>query len=418
MERYYTHPSCTPARSSLMTGKRALSMGTYISLTPWDTEGLDPREKLLPQYLKETGYSTWLLGKWHLGHSHSDELPQNRGFDYFYGNTGGELNYYTHLLNGTRDWQRNGEVVDEEGYVTHLLRDEALTLLMGHDVDVPFFLQLSFTAPHVPLQAPDDAIEAYNDIEDYDRRRLAAMITEMDTAIGALMQLIKNRSDNDNTLVLFISDNGGDLSSGASNGALRGSKTSPYDGGIRVPAIAWWPDKIKAGQTTTQFISVHDWLPTILAASGTNQESDDQRIGENILPVLQAGAILERDQPIVIASVTTQGPKTIMIDEGWKLIGPFNVDDSPVNISQYELYNLVEDPYEQTNLVEIEIVRRDHMLTYVSNLSVGRMVGGTVPPEDYDDGSISSQLESDNDPMTPPEITETITEHPPSTETE
>jgi len=403
LTRYYTHPTCSPTRSSFYTGKPALTLGTLVPLAPWEDFGVPPDEKLLPAYLRDAGYTTWMLGKWHLGHAYRDQHPLSRGYDHFYGPQGPEINHYTHALNGVPDWERNGEPLDEPGYATYLLRDEAVRLIHEHDGGQPFFMHLSFNAPHAPLQAPITAVAAYAEIENYNRRRLAAMITELDSAVGAVLEAVQSSAAVDNTLVVFISDNGGDLPAGASSGPLRGGKMTLYDGGVRVPALAWWPGRLAAGQRTTEFISVHDWLPTLAAVAGADLNADSERSGVNVWSAIAGDDDVERDNPIVIASAMMGGPRIVALDQGWKMIRSLTpVPDAPFGFS-VELYNLEEDPYETNDRAAVEPARVRRLLDFTSGIPAGPRQGGTPPPPGYD-GASGPEIEPNNrEPIYPPQ---------------
>ena len=412
LDRYYTHPSCTPTRTAFYSGKRAVNLGTIAPIAPWEDFGLPPGERILPQYLKEAGYTTWLVGKWHLGHNYHDQHPLNRGYDHFYGTNSGELNYYTHALNRVPDWERNGEAIDEEGYVTHLLRDEAIDLIEGYDGDAPYFMHLSFTAPHTPLQAPDESVQAYADIADFNRRRLAAMITEMDSAIGGVLAAVADRPDSDNTLVVFVSDNGGQLMAGSVNAPLRGNKMSLYEGGIRVPALLHWPSRLEGGQSMSAFATVYDWIPTLLSLAGHAGLEDGDLAGIDLWPTIERSAQAQRDEPIVLTSATPSGPRIAVIEEEWKLIRSLRpMPDRPGEFS-VELFNILDDPTESNDLVELEPERAARMLAYIDTITVAPVLGGTPPPENYD-GATGPEIEPDDRPPIYPPVAESVTERPP-----
>ena len=412
LDRYYTHPSCTPTRTAFYSGNRAVNLGTIAPIAPWEDFGLPPGERILPQYLKEAGYTTWLVGKWHLGHNYHDQHPLNRGYDHFYGTNSGEINYYTHALNRVPDWERNGNALDEEGYVTHLLGDEAVELIEGYDGDAPYFMHLSFTAPHTPLQAPEESVQAYADIADFNRRRLAAMITEMDTAIGAVLAAVTNRPDSDNTLIVFASDNGGELRAGSVNEPLRGNKMSLYEGGIRVPAFLNWPTRLEGGRTIGDLVTVYDWLPTLLSLAGHPGLPDDTLAGIDLWPTFESSAEPQRDEPVVLTSATPMGPRMAVIEVGWKLIRSLRPMPDATGEFMVELFNVLDDPFETRNLATSEPARTARMLAYIETIAVAPVLGGTPPPENYD-GPSGPEVEPDNRPPIYPPVAESVTERPP-----
>ena len=209
LDRFYVQSVCSPTRATLMTGRSPLSHGVSSPFNPWYANGLAFDEKLMPEYLREGGYQTHAVGKWHLGPNEPGYHPLNRGFDTYYGNLHGYMDYETHAVFGRIDWQRDGATVIEEGYSTHLLADEAVRHIKERDPDRPVFLYVAFSAPHSPLQAPAATIAEYADIEDENRRIYAAMVTEMDRAIARITTALDEEQMMDDTLLMFFTDNGG-----------------------------------------------------------------------------------------------------------------------------------------------------------------------------------------------------------------
>ena len=269
LDQYRTMSICSPTRASLLTGRSAFRLGVPTAIPM--TDALPAKERLLPQMLSAAGYQTALVGKWHLGNIAPEYLPHRRGFDLHYGFLGGQTSYYTHLGAGNRvDWYRNGTIVNEEGYTTDLLAAEGIRFIKERDKERPFFLDLSLNAPHTPLEAPEEFLAKYVSIEDPDRRKFAAMVDAMDAAIGKVVGVLKDEGIADNTLILWMSDNGGQLTmnAGGSNDPLRGQKGGAYDGGLRVPALAVWPGVLPAGRVHNGLFTVVDWVPTLAEAAG------------------------------------------------------------------------------------------------------------------------------------------------------
>ena len=252
LESYYGQQLCTPARAALMTGRYPMRHGLQsLVIFPSHKYGLPTDEVTLPQALKAAGYSTAMVGKWHLGHADRKYWPQNRGFDHFYGNLVGEVDYFTKERGGLVDWQRDGEFLKEEGYHTTLIGDEAVKLIHRQDKTKPFFLYFASLAVRAPLQAPQADVDAYKDVfEDEEKRTYAAMMTSLDTQVGRMVEALEKKGLRENTLIFFTTDNGGikqmmnNAPGGkpaknppASNGQLRDGKSSLYEGGVRVPAI-------------------------------------------------------------------------------------------------------------------------------------------------------------------------------------
>jgi len=296
LESFYGMPLCTPARASLMTGRYPMRTGlqTFV-IFPGHTYGLPTEETTLPQALKEADYKTVMVGKWHLGHADRKYWPQNRGFDHFYGNLVGEVDYFTKDRGGIIDWQRNGKFLEEEGYYTTQIGDEAVKLIEEKDPNKPLFLYFASLAPHSPYQAPQEYIDAYKDVfKDETKQNYAAMITELDNQVGRIVEALEKKGIRDNTLIFFASDNGGKLAGSvsapgtgaaktppASNGKFRDGKASLYEGGIRVPAIMNWPGKIKPGVTNEPMHMV-DVMPTILKLAGGHGDSERPFDGKDI----------------------------------------------------------------------------------------------------------------------------------------
>jgi arylsulfatase A-like enzyme len=355
LEQFYVQPMCTPTRAALMTGRYPFCYGLQTVVIPTPGKyGLPTDEWLLPQALKAAGYRTIMVGKWHLGHADRKYWPRQRGFDYHYGAVLGEIDYYTHASSNIRDWYRNNEPVKEEGYVTQLLGKDAVARIMEHDPKTPLFLYLAFTAPHAPYQAPKEYLDRYKNIADPTRRAYAAMISSMDDEIGKVIAALDKKKMRDNTLVVFMSDNGGNVSamfSGdvdvsklklpADNSPYRGGKGTLYEGGTRVAALANWPGRIKSGEVK-EMIHVVDMFPTLAKLAGAPLGKGKPLDGLDIWPTISQGAPSPRNELVYNIEPFRGG-----LREGdWKLIWR-----TPLP-SALELYNIPQDPSEKTNLAD------------------------------------------------------------------
>jgi arylsulfatase A-like enzyme len=351
LEQFYAQPMCTPTRACLMTGRYPLRYGlqTAVILSA-HTYGLPTDEWLLPQALKETGYSTAIIGKWHLGHADPKYWPRQRGFDYQYGALIGELDYFTHKQHGITDWFRNNKRVKEKGYTTTLLGQDAVSLIGKHNPAVPLYLYLTFNAPHTPYQAPKEYLEQYPGIADPNRRAYAASITAMDDQIGHVVEALDHRGMRDNTLIVFQSDNGGtrnamfagegDMSKvkiPCDNGPYRDGKGSLYEGGTRVVALANWPGHIPAGITVNEMIHVVDMYPTLLGLAGGGTGKCKPLDGLDVWLTISQGKPSPRTEIVYNVEPFRAG-----IRQGdWKLIWRTPLPSAP------ELYNLAQDPSEK-----------------------------------------------------------------------
>ena len=354
LEQFYVQPMCTPTRAAIMTGRYPLRYGLQTLVIPASMSyGLPTDEWLLPQALKEAGYTTAILGKWHLGHAKREFWPMRRGFDYQYGAQLGEIDYFTHAVGGKTDWYRNNKLVNENGYVTTLLGDDAVRFIDRQDPKKPFFMYLAFTAPHTPFQAPQEYIDKYKQISDPNRRTYAAMITEMDGQIGRVVQALEKRGLRQNTLIIFHSDNGGNQSAHlagetevkgplpASNGPLRGGKGDLYEGGTRVPSLINWPGKIKPA-VVDQMIHVVDYYPTLVKLVGANVTKSKPLDGLDVWSTISDGKASPRKEVVYNVEMFRGAVRR----DDWKLVW------RTVLPSKIELFNLAQDPYEKTNVAD------------------------------------------------------------------
>ena len=375
LDRFYAQPTCSPMRAALMTGKSPKTLGISRAIAKNQKVGLDLSEIILPQRLNSLGYRSLMVGKWHLGNYTPAYAPLARGFEHFYGFLSGGIGYWDHNHGGGHDWQRNGKTVREEGYATHLLGDEAVKLIEQYQFQQPLFLYLAMAAPHMPNEAPQSSIDEYASISNPNRRIHAAMVTELDTQIGRVIDALEKQQMLDNTLILFASDNGGlrgDSPEGASairrlgklgdfffgrpvpmsvleefakfafdggsdNGLLRGTKTSTLEGGVRVPALLWWPEQISAG-TYPEFISASDILPTLLEAVGGSQS-----IPEGIHGASQWRSLVKGEPTPKPDYLVTGFDNTALYQPPWKLITGDRV----------ELYDVFADPTESNDMAAL-----------------------------------------------------------------
>lgn len=346
-DRHYSFPLCSPTRSALLTGRNPIRFGLgYTVVRPWSTYGLPVAETTMADVFRAAGYQTAAVGKWHLGHANAAHLPRSRGFDHFYGHLNGAIDYFTHERDGGIDWQRNGVSIREKGYSTDLQAAEAERWIASRDRSKPYFLYLPWNAPHGPLQAPQDLIDKYASIPDMKRRTFLAMVDAMDRGIGRVMNRIRQEASD--TIVLFMSDNGGPRPSGADNGPLRSGKSNVFEGGIRVPGVLWSPSRLKAG-VFRQMSTAYDMLPTLAAACGIAPRTKQPLDGVNLWPVVTGVSAPGERRNLLFCVQPDRGPRQHALRDGpWKLV---RIGQAPCETPAESLFNVEDDPNEKRDLL-------------------------------------------------------------------
>ncbi|MEM1026524.1 MAG: arylsulfatase [Planctomycetota bacterium] len=359
LTRFYVQPTCSPTRAALMTGRHPYRSGAHICvLRSWHKHGISLDERFLPEMLSDAGYTTAMVGKWHLGLARRAYWPTNRGFDSFYGHLGGGIDYYTHEGYGSHDWQDQEQTLREEGYATHLIGNRATELIEQHDFDdAPLFLFVAFNAPHTPLQAEPEDLETYAHIPNQKRRTFAAMVHSMDQQIGRIVATLEAQGLSDDTLVIFTSDNGGPTNSGADNGPWRGGKGTLFEGGVRVPTVMVWPDRLAAGQRVSEPMHIIDFFPTFAVLTGGDTAGGLPLDGRDVGPALWGGNKLTPRN--LFLNVKDGRGRGAVISGHWKLIVEYannqKLSDGiplPDEKVKAALFDLEADPYETTNLAE------------------------------------------------------------------
>jgi arylsulfatase A-like enzyme len=304
LTHYYANSTvCSPTRAALMTGRFSDLAGVPGVVRPDTNDSygfLDPALDLMPQYLKRKGYATALVGKWHLGLT-SPNLPNERGFDLYRGHLSGMMDYYTHEHRGVSYLRHDEKPIAAEGHATDLFSDWAVEYLHERrGTDTPFFLYLAYTAPHSPIQPPDENVARIRTrgpgLEEK-RLRFAALVEHMDDGVGRVLGALEETGQLADTLVVFMSDNGGAEWLGADNGPLRGGKQDLFEGGIRVPGMAMWPGRIEPGTVRDDVILTMDWLPTLAALVGL--EIAHRVDGRDMSAVLLGGEAPANDRTLV-----------------------------------------------------------------------------------------------------------------------
>lgn len=288
---YVSGPYCSPTRAGLLTGRYQQRYGHEFNPGPPSDAnvevGLSLAETTLADRLKAAGYATGMVGKWHLGHAEKFN-PVNRGFQEYFGFLGGAHAYHPGgKADGANSIMRGTKPVEEPEYLTDAFGREAVAYIDRHQKD-PFFLYLTFNAVHTPMQAPPKVLERFAaGIADEKRRTYAAMLASMDDAVGAVLAKLRATGLEEQTLIFFVSDNGGPTGANASrNTPLSGNKSSTWEGGIRVPFLMQWKGTLPAGKVYEQPVIQLDIHPTALAAAGAPMPAEKPLDGVDLLPFL------------------------------------------------------------------------------------------------------------------------------------
>lgn len=346
---YCSAAVCSPSRAGLLTGRYHVRMGINTVFFPQSKDGLDVSEVCVAELLKEHGYATACIGKWHLGHQ-PEFLPTRRGFDYYFG-----LPYSNDMDVEKRGdppvpLMRNEEIIEQpadQNTLTRRYTEEAIRFI-GEHRDRPFFLYLPHTMPHVPLHVSED-------FSGKSKRGLYGdVVEELDWGIGELLNALQVNGVDDNTLMIFTSDNGPWLvkeEHGGSAGSLREGKGTTFEGGMRVPCIMRWPGRIEAGRVERRMASTLDFLPTFAGLAGGAPPTDRALDGEDIRPLLLDGTGRNREE----FHYFHQGQHQAFRSGKWKLKRPYKgrIYGKPVEHPAL-LFDLEADPGEQHNLAEAE----------------------------------------------------------------
>ncbi len=309
---YVAHPFCGPSRMGLMTGRYPHEFGAPFNLPEtgdgneeYYQQGVDVNETLISKVLQNAGYYTGAIGKWHMGTAPQFH-PNRRGFDYYYGFLGGGHKYFPEQYRpiyeqqvqagAERIWdyvlplERNGAEVDANEYITDALSHDAVRFLKEASTrDQPFFLYLAYNAPHTPLEAKEEDMQRFSSIQDKKRRTYAGMVYAVDRGVGEIVEALKSSGSFDDTLIVFLSDNGGKLIAGATNEPLKEGKGSVYEGGYRVPMFFHWPRRVAAGTRYQHTVSALDFYPTFASLGGGEIPQGKHLDGKDIWDDFLAG---------------------------------------------------------------------------------------------------------------------------------
>jgi arylsulfatase A-like enzyme len=375
LTQFYVQSVCSPTRAALLTGRYPFRNGMEERTHGNDVGGMLADERTLAQALRDAGYFTAILGKWHLGLWHKQHLPLQRGFEHQYGFYGAVIDSFTRLRGGTYDWHRNERPLLEPGYSTFLIADEFVRVLEKHDRARPFFYYVPFNAVHGPHRAPPEFVQKHQGNTQH------AMLECMDIAIGRMLAALEKKGVLDETLVIFFNDNGGP--GRQSNAPYRGTKTETYEGGVRVACAMRWPGKIKAGSKTDEMLHVVDFYPTLVHLGGGSLQQPLPLDGRDAWPTIAEGKPTPHSEIVLSLpglEESETGTPAIRVGD-FKLVGD-------------ELYNIRRDPYETDDLAAAQPQKVRELKARLTALSSERRT-----PEKHDritDGPLLLYGEEEN----------------------
>lgn len=358
---YANAPECTPTRTALLTGRYqhrvgglecALGTGNVgryddaIRLRETHDMGLPATETSIARMLKDVGYATAVCGKWHLGYE-PKFFPRRHGFDYWFGPIGGSIDYFHHYeYTGLPALYQNDRPIQREGYMTDLITDEAIKFIERRK-DRPFFLYVSYNAPHTPYQGPGDRKPEPVPEADYNKgshETYAAMVERMDEGIGKILKILENQGVADNTLVIFMSDNGATKT--GENSPFSGYKGNLFEGGIRVPCIVRWPGRLAPDAVSDQPCMTMDFSRSIVRIAGTRPPADRPFDGMDIVQAVETNQPI-RKRTLFWRIRRGQATRKAVRDGSLKYVWLQDGDD----VKEY-LFDLERDPAEKNNLLD------------------------------------------------------------------
>ncbi|PFX34029.1 arylsulfatase B-like [Stylophora pistillata] len=386
LDSYYVQPICSPTRGALMSGRYPIHLGMQHGIVHTGCPfGLPLNITTLPQKLKEVGYSTHMIGKWHLGFYNWESTPTYRGFDTFYGFYNGAEDHYTHVISHFLDFRDNKEIVRDmnETYSVNAFTKRAEQIVKSHDAqNGPLFLYMAFQNVHSPVQAPKQHVDKYSFINDTIRRSYAGMVDIMDEAVGNITGAFKEAGLWDNTLMIFSTDNGGVPKNGGYDYPLRGPKDTLWEGGVRGVGFVHGKMLSRSGVKSTGLIHVTDWYPTLVNLAGGYLNDEDLPLdGHDVWKTISNGEASPRTE--ILHNIDTPSfPDTelgfayqgigLRVGDMKLLMGVPNIsyfippeernisevnsvtdqdlNDPPVPTINVALFNVTADPYEKNDL--------------------------------------------------------------------
>ena len=359
---YVAHPFCGPSRASLMTGLYAHKIGAQFNLPPNSGEtikkGISLEETFISKVLDDAGYQTGLIGKWHLG-SNPEFHPNVRGFDDFYGFLGGGHGYFPEKYradykrqekNGRKliwDYlhplEHNGKQVKETEYLTDAFSREGVRFIKdASKTKDPFFLYMSYNAPHTPLEAKEEDLKLFSHIKDKKRKTYAAMVYAVDRGVKKIVDALKESGEYENTLIVFFSDNGGKTKAGATNYPLKEGKGSVYEGGFRVPMFFHWPNVVPSGKKYDYSVSALDFYPTFAKLAGAKIPQGKRIDGKNIWDNFLMNRDNHKDENIYVLRHRNGFSDVGVRNNEWKAVKAYN--------QKWKLFNIYKDLAESNDI--------------------------------------------------------------------
>ncbi|XP_068685139.1 arylsulfatase B-like [Montipora foliosa] len=400
LDNYYVQPICSPTRSALLSGRYPIHTGLQHGvIRPEEPYGLPLNFTILPQKLKEAGYSTHMVGKWHVGFFEWPYTPTYRGFDSFYGFYTGAEDHFTHDRMGIVDLHDNKDPVKNMGgvYYARLFAKQAQDVILSHNASKPLFLYLPFQNVHGPTQAPQEYLDKYQFIENLTRRKYAAMVDIVDEAIGNVTEAMKQAGLWDNTLLIVSTDNGGIPEQGGYNWPLRGHKASLWEGGARGVGFVHGKMLQKTGIMCKELLHVTDWYPTLLYLAGIKEDSSFPPLdGVNMWHSISEGEPSPREE--ILHNIDDPGEGIAIRVGDMKLMINVNnltwykppelsqgfagqIDERFWNTIKVALFNITSDPNEHEDLsVKLpQVVKKlqDRVQYYMN----GVLPPGKKPPD-------------------------------------
>lgn len=369
-DAYVAHPFCGPSRAALMTGRYPHKIGSDFNLpVNGSSTGIDPKEEFISKTLKNNGYFTGAIGKWHLGEEQPYH-PNNRGFDEFYGFLGGGHKFFpseyrpqyerlkkqgiTRFNDYITPLEYNGKEVRETEYITDALSREAVNFIgKAANDDKPFFLYLAYNAPHVPLEAKKEDLARFSHIKDKKRRTYAAMVWSVDEGVKRVVQSLKDTGQYENTLIVFMSDNGGKRKWGGVNLPLKEGKGSAHEGGHRVPMMMHWPAGFKTAGKYSYVASALDLYPTFASLAGAKLPPSKVVDGVDLSKHINARTDGRKGKSLFVMRHRLGAHDVSIRRDEWKAV-------RTKATGKWQLFNIVQDISEKNDLSQKhEMLLRD-----------------------------------------------------------